>query len=149
VAAIVGETADSWTYATATVRAANNSTGMRVSFVVGGNVEPVRASYGGGLGTGTAYSSLGVGLDSTSVFAGLPGTLTGSGTVGSAFGLYDALVGEAAGARAQRRRNGDLLWRQRRAVELPERTRVPRQILTSAQSFQPEWIAAMPPVRLR
>jgi hypothetical protein len=94
VAAIAGETADSWTYATATVRAANNSTSMRVSFVVGGNVEPVRASYGGGLGTGTAYASLGVGLDSTSAFAGLPGTLAGIGTVGTAFGLYDALSGE-------------------------------------------------------
>ena len=94
VAAIVGETADTWTYGTATVRAANNSTGMRVSFVQGGNVEPARASYGGALATGTAYASLGVGLDSTSAFSGLPGALPGSGTVGSAFGLYDALTEE-------------------------------------------------------
>ena len=104
VAAIVGETADCWTYGTATVRAANNSTGMRVSFVQGSNVEPVRASYGGALATGTAYASVGVGLDSTSAFAGLPGALPGSGTVGSAFGHYDALAGEGfhylAGARA-------------------------------------------------
>jgi len=70
VAAIVGETADTWTYGTATVRAANNSTGMRVSFVQGGNVEPARASYGGALATGTAYASLGVGLDSTSASPG-------------------------------------------------------------------------------
>ena len=76
------------------MRAANNSAGMRVTFVQGGNVEPLRAGYGGALGTGTAYASLGVGLDSTSAFAGLPGTLTGSGTVGSAFGLYEALAGE-------------------------------------------------------
>ena len=94
VAAIVGETADSWTYATATVRPANNSSTMRVSFVQGGNMEPVHASYGGLLGSGTAYASLGVGLDSTSAFAGLPGALPGSGLAASAFGLYDALAGE-------------------------------------------------------
>ncbi len=94
VTAIVGETADSWTYGTATVRAANNSSGLRVSFVQGGNVEPVRASYGGALTTGTAYASVGVGLDSTSAFAGLPGMLPGSGSVGSALGHYDALSGE-------------------------------------------------------
>lgn len=61
------EVADSWTYATATWRSANNSTANRVEFVIGVNESPVEARVDAAQnGSATQIGTVGIGLDSTS-----------------------------------------------------------------------------------
>ena len=82
----VVDTTDSWTYATATVRSKNNSTGNRISFVRGLNEDSMRAlNIGRGDNGGTAVAGLlSIGLDSTS---------DGFATAASGTGLYSVAAG--------------------------------------------------------
>lgn len=74
VRGLVGDSTDSWNYSTATIRPANNSSTMRVSFVSGLQEDFIEACYtsdaqnsnGGGVAGGVA----GVGYDSTTAFSG-------------------------------------------------------------------------------
>lgn len=68
---LIGDTTDNWTYSTATIRPANNSTTMRVSFVQGLQEDSFSGDYrvsiaDAGGGTGIA----GIGYNSTSTFSG-------------------------------------------------------------------------------
>lgn len=77
----VGETTDSWAYTTATIRPANNSTTMRVSYVAGLDEGLVHAQYPFFFLTTGSSPRAGIGYDSTTAFTtpqqmGLP---TGSG----------------------------------------------------------------------
>jgi len=62
----VVDTTDSWTYTTATWRAANNSTANRVQYVVGLNEDEVIATVHATATNTAAVVSVGVGVDSTS-----------------------------------------------------------------------------------
>jgi hypothetical protein len=95
VATTVGDSTNSWTYATTAWRAANNSNTMRVSFVVGLDVSIASAIYTGefSMASMTATASIGIGFDTTTAFIGV----TGSGFNGSGSGLICGTV-----ARAQR-----------------------------------------------
>lgn len=69
VSTYVGETADTWTYASATWRPVNNSANNSISFVYGvqGDGASFWASFGGtGAGSPSAFGGLSLGLDSTS-----------------------------------------------------------------------------------
>lgn len=86
VMGMVADSTDSWSYNTATIRPANNSSTMRVSFVVGLQEDYFGASYavsfnntnvnGGGIA--------GVGYDSTTVFSGRTGYFANSSAAGNA-----------------------------------------------------------------
>jgi hypothetical protein len=77
IAMMVGDTTDSWSYATAAWRAANASNTMRVSFVSGQEEDAFSARY-----TSICFSnpapnvSIGIGYDTTSTFSGT-GPLSG------------------------------------------------------------------------
>jgi hypothetical protein len=90
VATRVADSTDSWTYGTASFRAANNSTTMRVTFFVGLIDDIIAAKYsavGGGAGGGG--SEAGVGLNSTTAFSGVPGLLSVTGMATSFVGNYE------------------------------------------------------------
>lgn len=72
IAGLVGDTTNSWTYTTATVRPANNSTTMRASFVCGLAEDFFEAEYGSNYLNSTAAvnAAVGIGYDSTSAFSG-------------------------------------------------------------------------------
>ena len=78
LAALVRESADSWTYATASWRAFNNSNSNRLSYVVGLNEDPVAADVRGLMVNSAGTGILGIGVDSTSAFSGLTGAGGGS-----------------------------------------------------------------------
>jgi len=69
---LVGDSTDSWNYSTATIRPANNSSTMRVSFVQGLQEESFFADYlvqyTNGSQSTLAYG--GIGVDSTTAFSG-------------------------------------------------------------------------------
>jgi len=72
VGGLVGDSTDTWTCATTTIRPANNSNTMRASWVCGLAEDPFEARYDfvwAGPVAGT-FAYAGVGLDSTTVFAG-------------------------------------------------------------------------------
>lgn len=69
----ISDSTDSWTYAVAsTIRAANGSSTMRVTYVSGLAQDPFSATYAGmaSLTINTNFGSIGVGYDSTSSFCG-------------------------------------------------------------------------------
>lgn len=72
----VGDTTDNYSYATATYRAANASNNMRVSFVTGLQEDDIVAQYSQQVATGvaTGFPNIGMGIDSTTVLSGFPGT---------------------------------------------------------------------------
>lgn len=68
----VKDTTDSWTYATATWRQANNATGNKVEYVCGLNLTPVRAvAYGCAEIGGSSAGCSGVGIDATNANSAL------------------------------------------------------------------------------
>jgi len=94
VAAAVRDSTDSWTYATATWRAVNNSTTMRVTYVDGLGEDAVNAKYTCPQNTNNASGSIGVGLDVTNNFTGSPSVAFNSanGTC-TAAAIYEGLPG--------------------------------------------------------
>lgn len=72
VRGLVGDDTNTWSYATATIRPANNSATMRVSFVVGLQEDFLEADYQVGFAndTNSHGGSAGVGYDSTTAFSG-------------------------------------------------------------------------------
>lgn len=71
VATTVTDSTATWTYTSATVRSANNSTGNRISFVSGLAEDGIKATYFDGFATGTSVNSvgnIGIALDATNVF---------------------------------------------------------------------------------
>ena len=66
--AFVGDTTDSWSYTTTTIRPANNSAKMRVSYVAGFAEGVLRAAYPFFFTTSGSSPRVGVGHDSTSAF---------------------------------------------------------------------------------
>lgn len=91
VATMVRDSTDSWTLAASSIRAANNSTTMRVTMVRGADEEPVVAQYACPTGGGATQASCGIGLDSTSAMTGYFG-FNGSITV-TVIGGYAGLPG--------------------------------------------------------
>lgn len=96
VRGMVGDTTDSWTYTTATVRPANASPTMRVSFVQGLQEDFISAEYGArDLNTDSALGgAAGVGFNTLSTFSGRQLAVTnqtgsGSGTL-LAIGRHEA-----------------------------------------------------------
>jgi len=81
---------NSWSYTTTTVRQANNSSAMRVSFVVAdAGTHDIRATYIGVASTTTSGPRVGVGYDSTSAFSGAVGIFGAtSGVVFPSIGSY-------------------------------------------------------------
>lgn len=81
VEAVVRDSTDSWTYSTGAWRAANNSTGNRVNFVIGVQESSMNATYLiiGTVGIGGAQCYSGIGYDSTTAITGASGMLGGSG----------------------------------------------------------------------
>jgi len=71
-AGFIGDTADNWSYTTATVRPANNSSTMRVSFVQGLQEDFFGANYQVAVYNSSSSNDVtaGVGLDSTTAFSG-------------------------------------------------------------------------------
>lgn len=95
VVAKVGDTTDSWTLASSAIRAANNSSTMRVSFVSGLQEDFFDSSYAGGAQAGSGGQiALGVGLNSTTAFAfGGSGFGTSTSFVTSRGEYADCLLG--------------------------------------------------------
>lgn len=90
----VGETTDSWTYASSTWRQANNSAGMQVEMVRGLNEDAVRAIYSAFmLPSATGGSRLGIGVDSTSAYSGVTTGAAAAGNALSAPAFYAGLPG--------------------------------------------------------
>lgn len=97
VPAIVGDTTNSWTYSTATWRAANNSATMRVTYVCGLSEDPVIVDYNcSSVGTeGVAGAGAAVGVDATNAFSGSTGvnSLGLGGGSGITLGQYAGVPG--------------------------------------------------------
>jgi hypothetical protein len=71
VGALISDTTDSWTLAAAATRAANNSNGMRVSFINGQHEESYRATFRAMFATAAGnIAAIGVGFDITGFFSG-------------------------------------------------------------------------------
>lgn len=92
--AISRDSTDTWTYATATWRAANGNNSNRVTAVFDDNDEVVRATYAAIAKNsgGAEIGSVGIGLDSTSAFTGLTG-VAGVGSFVTAISTYVGLPG--------------------------------------------------------
>lgn len=74
VGVMVNDNTDSWTYATAAWRAANNSATIRVNYIMGLSEDGVVADYiGFGAQAGAVNAMIGVGVDSTVAFSGIVG----------------------------------------------------------------------------
>ncbi len=76
----VQDSTASWTYATAAYRSADNSITNRINFVVGLTEDGVQASYSveANITSGTAFGIVGVGLDKTNGYSGVPGIFGGA-----------------------------------------------------------------------
>lgn len=68
----VADTTDNWTYGTATIRPSNNSSTMRVSYVMGMAQDAIVAEFHTMAISVASIIGIGVGYDSTSVFSGAP-----------------------------------------------------------------------------
>lgn len=92
-ATMVGDSTDSWTYATAAWRQANNQANMKVAFVRGLDIGRVRADYNA-LGQGSASGGAGVaiGLDSTTAKTGAV-AISAASQFGAIIGQYVGLPG--------------------------------------------------------
>lgn len=78
--AMVRDTADSWNLASAAIRSANNSATMRVSFVTGAQEDFVEATYQSTATPGAGgVAAVGVGLDTTTAFTGIIGSVNNNG----------------------------------------------------------------------
>lgn len=87
VRGLIGDSTDSWNYTTATVRSANASDTMRVSFVVGLQEDYFEAEYRS-LATnsgGAVTVAAGIGYDATNAFSGRIGNASAS----AAFGVVE------------------------------------------------------------
>jgi hypothetical protein len=94
VGAFVGDSTNTWTYATNTVRASNNSAGMRVSLFQGLSEERVESTFAQAITATSDALAIGIGLDSTTAFA--TNCRMGSGTgisEGFFIGSWQGLVG--------------------------------------------------------
>ena len=83
------DSTDSWTYNTATWRSANNNTANRVTLVRGldeGAVSATAVAFSSS--ASTIQNRVGIGLDSTSAFSGVPGSYKTTGTVESMTAFY-------------------------------------------------------------
>lgn len=81
VSKLIGDTTNSYTYSTATWRAANASNSMRVTIVRGSDYCPIHARYSNNVATAVAGAvGAAVGKDSTSAPSGIPGVQLLSGT---------------------------------------------------------------------
>lgn len=71
------DTTNSWTYTTATIRQANGSTANQLNYIVGVAEDCISASLAVTVSNSTtgAKESIGIGVDSTSAFSGLPATI--------------------------------------------------------------------------
>lgn len=85
IASVTGDTTDSWTYgsgAANTWRAANASTTMRATFVVGLAEDALQATYACySTANAGGYCAIGVGYDSTTAKSGSPAPITSSATI--------------------------------------------------------------------
>ncbi len=113
VSSLSRDSTDSWTYGTAgTWRAANNSSGMRCSMIVGLDEDAVESMYACLAGTSTTSSAhVGVGVNSTTAFSGsssyavysasaaFASTIFGkwAGTVGAGWRYVSAIEAAQAG----------------------------------------------------
>jgi hypothetical protein len=90
----VGDSTSAWSYSTGTVRPANNSTTMRVSFVQGLQEDFFWAQYKIVEGTTSAANGAGagVGLNSTTAFSGSPGAVGLNNNNGEVSGSHAAQV---------------------------------------------------------
>lgn len=94
LSSFVGETTDSWSYATAAWRAANGSATMRHSVVIGINEDALQARYQSSMYAITNAATVGVGLDVTNSYTGnAPYIITSSGVYVSAVAEYAGLPG--------------------------------------------------------
>ena len=81
VEALVQDSATSWSYATATLRSANNSNNNRINFIVGVSEDVVKATYDAVVRYGTAGNpAIAVGLDSTSAATGTQAGISATAT---------------------------------------------------------------------
>lgn len=91
----IGDTTDNWSYSSATIRAANGSATMRVSWVMGQQEDYFTATYySTGVCTGGGTARAGVGLDTTTTFT--RATAMGTSTVvesAAATGINQQLLG--------------------------------------------------------
>jgi len=98
VSGMVRDTTDQWTYQSTTVRAANNSAAICVQYVVGLDIEPVRAHYHSVATAGSSSNAfVGIGVDTTTVKSGIFGPAA-FGTSVTAYGsaVYNANPGIGA-----------------------------------------------------
>lgn len=89
----IGDSTDSWTYTLAAVRAANNSSTMRVSFVQGLQIESFWAQYDAIVQNASSAGTLvsaGIGFDVTNAFAKAPGIFQVLTTALQLYGNYQA-----------------------------------------------------------
>ena len=83
VVSLVGDLTDTWTYGTVAWRAADGSSTMRHSFVVGLSEDGITSTYATGASPGAgATATCGVGYDTTSAYTG---TTSFNGTTGALF----------------------------------------------------------------
>jgi hypothetical protein len=94
---LVGDSTDSWTYNSATVRSANGSTTRRISFVCGSQEDSFffcTSFYG--LGSGTNSPTGGIGVDVTNAFSGIIESGITSATI--SLGAQSQYVGSFLGS---------------------------------------------------
>lgn len=93
------DSTDTWTYATATWRSANNNTANRITAVFGLNEDAVSVVHNAWATHSNSAAIVGVGLDVTSAYTGTPGGGTSASTPSlslSMSGRYDGLPGTGA-----------------------------------------------------
>ncbi len=94
VQAFVGDSTDNWTYSTNAIRPANNSTTMRVSYVVGIAEDGVTAEYGVYGSSATQVWTCGVGFNSTTAYTGAIWTnALGLALSGTGYGSNQPAIG--------------------------------------------------------
>lgn len=88
---LIGDTTDSWSYSTATIRPANNSSTMRVSCVIGLQEDFFFADYRSQQSnTNQAQGGYaGIGYDSTTVFSGRNSLIANPGSVGDMIAIVE------------------------------------------------------------
>lgn len=101
VNARVSDSTSSWTYNSATPRAVDASNNNRVTFVTGGAVDAIQASYMDGItlpATASAFALIGFAMDSTSTFDRNTGGATPTANINfmwpSAVGFYSPKLGQ-------------------------------------------------------
>ncbi len=88
----VRDDTNSWTLAAGTVRAANNSSTMRVAYVCGLEEDFFTAQYATSGNTDTGFAAFGVGYDSTVAFSGATGFFNTGGTSGAVIPSFGAFT---------------------------------------------------------